>query len=79
MSSGSTTGAISTVIASSTNVKCHQPTSRCLISQAPSATTLRRLVVRAQEIDVITGEVLAVGEHGQQPDLPEMKMEMLPI
>jgi LPXTG-site transpeptidase (sortase) family protein len=50
-----------------------------LMTCTPVGTTLRRLVVRAQEIDVITGEVLAVGEHGQQPDLPEMKMEMLPI
>lgn len=60
----------------------NQPTdvrSATLMTCTPVGTTLRRLIVRAEEIDVITGETLAVGEHGHETPLPKMGMELLPI
>lgn len=50
-----------------------------LMTCTPLGTTLRRLIVAAQEIDPITGETLAVGEHATQAPLPKVKVEVLPI
>lgn len=49
-----------------------------LMTCTPVGTTLRRLIVSAEEVDPETGEPLAVG---QQPvrERPRYKMEMLPI
>ncbi|MDD5041633.1 MAG: sortase [Candidatus Peribacteraceae bacterium] len=49
-----------------------------LMTCTPVGTTLRRLIVSAEEVDPETGEPLAVG---QQPvrEQPKYKMEMLPI
>lgn len=49
-----------------------------LMTCTPVGTTLRRLIVSAEEVDPETGEPLAVG---QQPvrEQPTYKMEMLPI
>lgn len=50
-----------------------------LMTCTPVGTTLRRLILIAQEIDNVTGEPLAVGEHGHEDIAPTMKTEMLPI
>ncbi len=50
-----------------------------LMTCTPIGTTLRRLIVSAQEIDPITGVTLAVGEHATQEPLPKVKVEVLPI
>lgn len=49
-----------------------------LMTCVPIGTTLRRLVISAQEVDPVTGEPLEVGEHAE-PELPKVKMEVLPI
>ncbi len=59
-----------------------QPTDKrlsTLMTCTPLGTTLRRLVVSAVEIDPITAEPLAVGEHGTQEVLPKVQVEVLPI
>jgi LPXTG-site transpeptidase (sortase) family protein len=59
-----------------------QPTGKregTLMTCTPLGTTLRRLIVKAEEVDPITGEILEVGEHLAKPDHPQVKMEMLPI
>jgi hypothetical protein len=42
-------------------------------------TTLRRLIINAQEVDPVTGETMAVGEHATDSELPKMNLQMLPI
>lgn len=58
-----------------------QPANRrlsTLMTCTPVGTTLRRLIIAAEEVDPATGQLLAVG---QQPvhEMPKIKMEMLPI
>lgn len=50
-----------------------------LMTCTPVGTTLRRLVLEAQEIDLLTGEPLNVGEHGKKQIQPKVRVEMLPI
>ncbi len=59
-----------------------QPTDQrlaTLMTCTPVGTTLRRLIISAVEIDPISGEQLAVGEHGTQEALPKVQVEVLPI
>lgn len=49
-----------------------------LMTCTPVGTTLRRLILVAQEVDPITGEALEVGEH-QKVERPEINIEALPI
>ncbi len=49
-----------------------------LMTCTPIGTTLRRLIVSAEEIDPITGEPLEVGEQSQRP-LPSIGVSQLPI
>jgi len=49
-----------------------------LMTCTPIGTTLRRLIVSAEEIDPITGEPLAVGEQSQRP-LPSIGVTQLSI
>ena len=50
-----------------------------LMTCTPVGTTLRRLIISAQEVDPITGINLEVGEHHKGEITPRPKMEMLPI
>ncbi|MSR86674.1 sortase [Candidatus Peribacteria bacterium] len=50
-----------------------------LMTCTPVGTTLRRLVVVAQEVDPITREPLKVGERGDKELSPKIKLEALPI
>ncbi len=50
-----------------------------LMTCTPVGTTLRRLILVAQEVDPVSGEPLAVGEHRKGPDVPKVRMDMLPI
>jgi LPXTG-site transpeptidase (sortase) family protein len=50
-----------------------------LMTCTPVGTTLRRLIIRAQEVDIATGKPLAVGEHETREDAPQHKLDMLPI
>lgn len=50
-----------------------------IMTCTPVGTTLRRLIIQAQEVDPITGEPMDVGEHQQQEALPSIKLEALPI
>jgi LPXTG-site transpeptidase (sortase) family protein len=59
-----------------------QPTDQrqsTLMTCSPVGTTLRRRIVRALEVDVASGQLLAVGEHGTQPNLPKVQLNALPI
>ncbi len=49
-----------------------------LMTCTPVGTTLRRLILSAQEVDPVSGKPLEVGEHAKEA-LPKTKMEMLPI
>jgi LPXTG-site transpeptidase (sortase) family protein len=49
-----------------------------LMTCTPVGTTLRRLILVAEEIDPVSGEAMEVGEHTQRPD-SELNLEMLPI
>lgn len=49
-----------------------------LMTCTPIGTTLRRLILSAQEVDPVSGKPLEVGEHIKEA-LPKTKMEMLPI
>lgn len=49
-----------------------------LMTCTPVGTTLRRLIIVAQEVDPVTGLALNVGEHHRE-EMPQMKMDMLPI
>lgn len=58
-----------------------QPTDRrlaTLMTCTPVGTSLRRLIVVAEEIDPVTGEKMAVGERNSQPR-PKVNLESLPI
>jgi LPXTG-site transpeptidase (sortase) family protein len=50
-----------------------------LMTCTPVGTTLRRLVVVAQEVDSVTGLALHVGEHGTTTAAPAVQVESLPI
>lgn len=50
-----------------------------LMTCTPIGTTLRRLVVIAQEVNPLTGDVLAVGQRGEKGVTPKLKLEALPI
>ncbi len=50
-----------------------------MMTCTPVGTTLRRLIITAQEVDPVTGLALDVGEHRKEEELPSMKMEALPI
>ncbi|HLD63785.1 MAG TPA: hypothetical protein VI913_02705, partial [Candidatus Peribacteraceae bacterium] len=49
-----------------------------LMTCTPVGTTLRRLILLAQEVDPVTGEPLAVGEHAERPAI-EVQPQLLPI
>lgn len=50
-----------------------------LMTCTPVGTTLRRLVVQAQEIDPLTGVPLKIGERSEKGVIPKLKLEALPI
>lgn len=50
-----------------------------LMTCTPVGTTLRRLIITAQEVDPVTGQPLDVGEHQTEIDLPKINLQMLPI
>ena len=50
-----------------------------LMTCVPVGTTLRRLIVTAQELDPLTGEPMKVGQHATTADVPAIKPGMLPI
>lgn len=50
-----------------------------LMTCTPIGTTLRRLIVRAQEVDPLSGEVLRVGERSEKGVTPKLQLEALPI
>lgn len=50
-----------------------------LMTCTPVGTTLRRLIVSAQELHVDSGEPIAVGEHEKRKDGQKLQMEQLPI
>ncbi len=50
-----------------------------LMTCTPVGTTLRRLIIQAEEIDSQTGEPLEVGEHEKRDHAPAHKLESLPI
>lgn len=50
-----------------------------LMTCTPVGTTLRRLILTAQEVDPLTGEAMDVGEHQHQEARPNIKVEALPI
>lgn len=50
-----------------------------LMTCTPVGTTLRRLIIVAQEVDPVTGLALEIGERGHDEELPQVKMEMLSI
>ena len=50
-----------------------------LMTCTPVGTTLRRLILEAQEVDPITASALSVGEHGRRDEAPKVRVEMLPI
>lgn len=49
-----------------------------LMTCTPIGTTLRRLIIGSKEVDPVTSADLKVGEHAKE-QLPQVKMEMLPI
>lgn len=49
-----------------------------LMTCTPVGTTLRRLILTAQEVDPVSGLALEVGEHGNE-QLPKVRMDMLSI
>jgi len=49
-----------------------------LMTCSPVGTTLRRLILLAEEVDPLTGEALAVGEQQHRPDV-QAQPAMLPI
>ncbi len=50
-----------------------------LMTCTPIGTTLRRLIIEAQEIDTVKGDILKPGEHGSREAAPKVRVEMLPI
>jgi len=58
-----------------------QPVSKrisSLMTCTPVGTTLRRLIINAQEVDPETGKAMEVGEQRSE-ELPKMNLQMLPI
>ncbi len=59
-----------------------QPVSKrvsTLMTCTPVGTTLRRLIIEAQEVDPVTGDALKPGDHGTENAQPKTKAGMLPI
>lgn len=50
-----------------------------LMTCVPVGTTLRRLILTAQELDPLSGAPMAVGQHATTADMPKVKAGMLPI
>lgn len=50
-----------------------------LMTCTPVGTTLRRLVLQAEELDPLSGERLAVGQHTTRPENTAPRMDFLPI
>lgn len=50
-----------------------------LMTCTPVGTTLRRLIIKAQEVDPLTGKPLQVGEKSQKEEAPKLQLEALPI
>lgn len=50
-----------------------------LMTCTPVGTTLRRMIITAQELDPVTGQPMEVGEHQTEQALPKMNLQMLPI
>ncbi len=50
-----------------------------LMTCVPVGTTLRRLILTAQEVDPLTGAPMAVGQHAVAVGTPKVKSGMLPI
>lgn len=50
-----------------------------LMTCTPVGTTLRRLILTAQEVDPVSGEPLDVGQHQQSETRPAINIEALPI
>jgi LPXTG-site transpeptidase (sortase) family protein len=50
-----------------------------LMTCTPVGTTLRRLILTAQELDPVTGEPMEVGAHQKQEQRPPIKLDALPI
>lgn len=50
-----------------------------LMTCVPVGTTLRRLIVTAQELDPLTGTPMKVGQHASAAETPKVKTGMLPI
>lgn len=50
-----------------------------LMTCVPVGTTLRRLILTAQELDPLTGAPMAVGQHSTTADMPKVRAGMLPI
>lgn len=50
-----------------------------LMTCTPVGTTLRRLILVAQEIDPLSGQILQVGERAEKGSTPTPKLEALPI
>lgn len=50
-----------------------------LMTCTPVGTTLRRLILTAQELDPVTGEPMEVGAHQTQEERPAIKLDALPI
>ena len=50
-----------------------------LMTCTPVGTTLRRLIIQAQEVDPVTGEDMDVGAHQRQEERPDIKLDALPI
>ncbi len=59
-----------------------QPVSKriaTLMTCTPVGTTLRRLIIVAQEVDPVTGEDMEIGEHQTLDTTPKLRMDLLPI
>lgn len=50
-----------------------------MMTCTPVGTTLRRLIIVAQEVDPVTGEPMDVGAHQAKEERPDIKLEALPI
>ncbi|MBP9773467.1 MAG: sortase [Candidatus Peribacteraceae bacterium] len=50
-----------------------------LMTCTPVGTTLRRLIVRAEEIDPVTGEILKVGQRPSEQQVNPVMLDELPI
>lgn len=50
-----------------------------MMTCTPVGTTLRRLIIGAEEVDPASGIALKVGEHRTQESMPKIRTELLPI